>query len=823
MTLAIATLLGGAEAVFGLRERLRRRRAPSRYLRSVMASQERYAGAPALLVRHEDQERPEGSNSKEEGAGLPLLSFAPVVGTVHLIGASGSGKSWSVGRFIYKVAQAESARRMGFGEGAPSLPVYVRAGAEHVLDGLGQFLQRHGFYQSAPTRDRIRDLLAAGGLTVIVDDVHLLLESDDRRRARGLDELIGFADRNRVVLAGRPHVARDPYGVRQVVMAPLDMEKREAVVRYHLGEQTDADYKVQVIESAAAERGLAATPQALQLMTVVVPDGGRFPDDHFALFREVFRRRFESARDHSAVAIDDVEIAEAIVGSLAMDRLRMGVYEFSLADARRATGEALRGLGPDVTAGASASDALDGFLLDGFLVQDSGLIRFEHDRWHEFFTASHVLATDADVGDLESDTAFEGVSRFLAWTQPPIPPATRRPFWTQFWDRLAERDLSFALRLSEAVGVPGSVLVGASVATNDEGVREGYAEFLGRYRSLLGPPSGALRSRIPPAGDGAAGVVVARQDAASARGLFRGHWLGFREVGADEDDVVIDSSSDASAVKRLSEVWGAEGVSAWVPDPAEAPPMRAALRVWSGAVDRAIRDRMVVEPPDLILERAYYGLIALAVAAGIEVSAEEGIPHDVAQWLVGQNRLRGTLSEPIRMGRRWSRIVAVEDVRSDLAVIQEQAAKQGVVRPPIWPPLPPNAEFDAASPTHPRNDQILDYYRRVYAAVGMLADLNLPTLAGAIREAVGFPLRVVVLTPSGSTSGFNRSTFYQVVGQQTDVVVQEATSTELETLRNDLGAKNEVQSDAIWPGTVEPIRRRAYELFESGWNRVRSR
>ncbi|MEL7362470.1 MAG: hypothetical protein AAFN13_10390, partial [Bacteroidota bacterium] len=399
MALSIGSVLSGVVGGLRLVEWLGKvppvrrwlRRRPLRYLSSVQGEFEAVAEAPTLRVEPADASESDAQPEPGEPRGQPLRQFVPELGAVHLLGSAGAGKSWSVGRYVYDLARAEWTRRMGLDSAQPTLPVYARASHEHLLDALGRFLLRHGFYRDVPPQDCVRELLARGGWTIILDDVHLHLEDDERMDTLGLSEILDYRDRNRILLAGRPHVARNPRGVRQIAMAPLDDKTRSAVVRHHLAEGARAEYVEGVIARANKATALYGTPQALRLVAEAVEQDSRLPDRLTELFGSVHRARIASAQDRSASAPFDLGLSRAVLGALAYDRLATGSYQFSMATARQALGAALDEVGAAVAGPLTASSAVDALLSDGYLIRDGEELRFEHDRWQEYFAATFIV------------------------------------------------------------------------------------------------------------------------------------------------------------------------------------------------------------------------------------------------------------------------------------------------------------------------------------------------------------------------------------------------------------------------------------------------
>lgn len=792
---------------------------PLRYLASVQSEFESVAGAPMMRVRPVDE--PHDPDAPVGAATRSLDTFAPSRGAIHLLGGAGSGKSWAVGRYVHGLAQAEWTRRAGLDSSDPTIPVYARAGHEHLLDGLGRFLLRHGFFREVQTRDHVRDLLVRGGLTLVLDDVHLHLDTDEHRDTWGLNEILEYHDRNRIVLVGRPHVARNPYGAQQLEMAPLDKEARAQVVRHHLGpDEPQADYLVGVLDRDTRAAALYDTPQAVALVVEAVREDGRIPDRLPELFEAVHRARVEAARERSSAGVASLELSEALLGDLAFDRLRAGAYQFAEADALRAVGGALRALGVDVAGTWTAGSAISALLSDGSLVRDGGGVRFEHDRWQEHFAATHVLSHQTDLEVLASATAFAGVARLVAGREPSSPTDTDRVFWGRFWDGLVERDLSLALEL---LGTPGRA-VRASEPVLPTAVQSRYRAFVSSYERVLDRHTGALRVRLPPQTDGAVGIVVARDERRAGQLLFRGHWMGFRALGdGDAPVVIVPSVGEAEDPHHLRAAWGVQGVSSWTPEPGvESPPMRAALQVWAHLVTDALRAQRFVEPAALIQERVYYDLSAVSAAVGHRPPGV-WMPFslDEADALVRLRSVGGVLSDPQSMGRQWSRLVRPDELARDYAQVREAARGAGVILPPVWPPLPPSPTFGEirASPPTP---QLAAYVHAQYASAFELAALNLPTLAASLQEAMGFPTRIVLRRRTADSDRFDRTRFIGVEGQREAVIVELGDDADVSRLRAEARARGETESSVGWPGTVEPLRRGAYTLLTAAWKAIAS-
>ena len=795
----------------GLSKRMERR--PLRYTRSVVASYETEASAPGLLVVPLESSRTDNSRSR------PLTHYVPATGAVHLLGSSGSGKSWCLGQYLSGLTDAESARQMGMGSSQQTIPIYAKSGHEHLLDALGRYLLRHGFYRDSPSRDKVRDLISKGGLTLVIDDVHIHLESDERLDKFGLAEIMAFRDRNRIILAGRPHVARNPYGVPQVKMASLDEEARAEIIDHHAGTNSKS-YVADSLKRTVLRTGLYNTPQELRLVSEVVSNDLRLPDRLPELFEAVHRARLSAASDRSAQGSIDPVLTRELLGELAYNFLRTGAYEFSIGEAQRYIGSSLIRVGPHIAGSNTAYGVISRFVSDGFLIKEGDTLRFEHDRWQEFFAADFLVTSQLDIGEIESTTALGGVARLAAGLQPEHVIHDAWEFWADFWDRLAESNPALAIEL---LTTPERTHRGEKSSTaSAEEVLSSYGAFLDRYRLLLKRHSGELAKRLPPSGPrrgaDSIGLVVAR-DAASSKGpLFRGYWMGFRNMEEGEDPVkVVTSVGDAGDARMLRTEWGADRVTAWTPEPGVgSPPMRAALRAWSHFVNEAIQTHDLAEPAVLIQERVFYGLHAVAEITGQRASGDVR-PFDLAEAdALVQAPIRGALlTEQTPMRERWSRFVRTDQLRRDYASIRAQAREVGKIIPPIWPSLPSRA---GAGPNEPSIEHLSQLYRLTYASAHELISMNLPSLAASINERVGFPVQVVILNASdGDKKRRMRATLRGVSGQTENVAVKTDDINEWKERRKTLDVTGHTESFATWPGAIDPIRRGAYELLSEAW------
>jgi hypothetical protein len=324
-----------------------------------------------------------------------LRALARSVQPLILLGEPGSGKTMTLQRAVQLLAEDEGRRVF------PCLPVYVRLGEFHVEGGVDERDVREYVKRSlpAPIRRRFEDLEDEERLFIFFDGM------DEMSRDRYGDHTAAlslFADASpaRTLFSCRITDFSPRFLHHRLVLLPFDYRQVVEYLRLYLSFPVTIDGRSWGLKRLAKEvvggdlPMEANNPFVLWLLCLYLKGKGSWPDTRVALLRfyneQNYRRKEEEERRQGRPGFPPMEAAFR----------EWGRFGFVITGRNRGPTIPVADLeaGQDISAvremiRVGKRCALLAESIDGH----EHLVRFEHHRFQEFFTALYIHATRPDV------------------------------------------------------------------------------------------------------------------------------------------------------------------------------------------------------------------------------------------------------------------------------------------------------------------------------------------------------------------------------------------------------------------------------------------
>jgi len=667
-------------------------------------------------------------------------------GALLLTGPPGSGKSHMIEQLLWKRAVEAAAgpiAKEGFLEGQSPVPVYVTPGRGDVFERIAHALHIGGLGDRPFSEEWIREGLQRGVLFVALDDANRFSREE-------LRDLLDYRDSSQVVLLSRDHSRIPKAGPQHYQVAPLTKEQAKAVLRPKLGGGAEAFfYRTQ---KDGRLRTLASRPQTLLILSSVRTENSWIPDDRFGLYDRAFRARHEN-EEPGGNPIDEKWFKRRVLGALALDTVKLDEsYSIPLPEARRSITRLLQafeeeGYGIDSISTTAIIGRLRGL---GHLTGSGETLRFEHDRWLEFFAACELVEREDSLGSVANGEARREIAFFAGALSTIESEHLIQPvFWADFWKQVTTSDPFWALacrRQQDAHYRHKDEIPSAQdlAKVRDElpdpseaAIRESFGKYAEIYQQLRDTHFPRMKEVVPPHTEGRVGVLVER--GLREDGLPGGGYV-YGIVGVEPD------APRARLVDKLEYTYTDDGkaipstIRSSSADPAQGtPPAVVAVKRLKGALEKAINEDKLWEPTPLLRERAYFEALAL-YRSNVDSSLTSTPLSIDADWLqrVLQESTwvkKGKLDPSDRAGRR--RKVS----HSEWTRMLQEARQRGIptqpLRPPISPPWTVMPKCDGKSLTDEEIEDLTEwsvkYYELLYRMLFELVSKGFPTTKQRFR------------------------------------------------------------------------------------------
>ena len=714
----------------------------ARWIRYLHTTAERYAkleDAVLLDVVGLTTDIGTGENSDRR----PFNEVA-ISGTVLVTGPPGAGKSSLVGRLVRRAAFAAAAGPLaetGFVDGQPPVPVVVRPGSGSFFDRIAHALHSGGLGGRPLTADWVREALAAGILWVIVDDAHRLDVMDS------LADLLDYSAATDILILGRETPALLDMSLPRGRLARLSMDQQDAILRRHLEDPGRARSVLYDVHREGETKALAERPQTLVLLASAIESQDyRLARDKRELFARAFERRVRSGPARTDGLADPV-VVRRLLGAVALKALRTSgsAYAFSAALARKEVGQVvaeMRKEGEDLTRAVVLAWLRERHILVETESGD-GILRFEHDQWHEFFAADELLRRGETLGTIPPTDARREIALFLATAADLTSTIEKRDFWNAYWEHLARENLLFAflcLRRRKDRYLHGRRFESIADVSRFESQypplseEERWADFeryLHVYRDAVERHVPKIKGVLDPKAEGRIGFRVG--GAAKRLSTFGGTYNAFvaledgaPELAAAED---LDFEYRGTGVTRVGQLHSYDSFPSQT---ALAPVL--AIRHLSGQLEKAWSDEALWEPDDLLIERAYaegaalYGALTKGEEPAPPTLEVEPLIRELEQTRVSYWRCDVPYAKNTRTG---SRKVRLDTWKSTLDTLRDRGLQTDCLGLPTGSPRALISHLGDGALTENEvaalKDWSLNYYTRLYETVWDVLHETFPT------------------------------------------------------------------------------------------------
>lgn len=677
-----------------------------------------------------------------------------------LTGPPGSGKSFMVEQLLWKVAIEAGAGPIadeGFSEEQSPIPVYVTPGRGDIFERIGHALHVDGLGDQPFSEEWIRQALQRGILLVAVDDANRFSREEIR-------DLLDYRSSSQVVLSTRDSSRIPREEIQHYQVGPLTEQQAKAVLGPELGEEAEVFYyRTQEDERL---RALASRPQTLLLLASARTKNSWIPDDRFGLYDRAFNAR-HGEENRSGDLTDERWFKRRALGALALRAVETGeAYSLSLPEARRSVTHALqllneKGYGVDST---STKQTLEALRQKGHLFADGETLRFEHDRWLEFFAACELVEREEPLGNIVSEEARREIAFFAGAISTMESEERDQPeFWADFWEQVAALDPFWALICREQQDARyrhdrGPPTVGDLEEVrsdlpepSDSEIRRAFATYAKVYQELRDRHFPRMKEVFPPHAKGRVGVLVERERREG--GLpGRGYMHGFVEIDSETPRARLVDELEYTYTKGGETV--PPSILSSSSDPARGtPPAVVALNRLKDALQKALNKDRLWEPDSLLQERAYFEAAALHRSNLNSKRAAVPTSFDLVEL---QKRLD---QSSYRVSKGKLEFSDVGGTRrkvsySDWTETLKKANRRGVLTQPLEPPFPPPwtviPTCDGAPLTEGEIDALTEwsvvYYESLYRTLFKLIKKGFPTTKQWFRSFTDtFPVLVALV------------------------------------------------------------------------------
>jgi len=661
--------------------------------------------------------------------------------------------------------------------------------------------------------------------------VHLQFRDSRSTTSSDLNDLIALRDRNAIIFAGRRFgITRDTPDYYYEIERPTQ-EFFEHLLQKRWGVTPSDGFQHWEKLRLAEILGQFQTPHDLILFSEAYDSFNDVPSQSSELFHAV---RYSRAGRESAtkpVFEEDILITDLTLGGLAL-----AMFESS--DPFRATELDVHRFLKTVTdeldeeygfQKEAPGSSLAKFASAGYLFLENGFVRFEHDRWQEYFGAVYIARRELRLGKLHIDFSIDEIARIITELGSASLVNPHQRFWSKFWIDISEKWPHLGLSL---LNKPDSATIESEQINSlhdsvQQNYRSEYGELLQNFQRLSELHFPALLKVYDDYRSSDIGLAVMNEigEKPNSKNAFLGRWFGFTVHPENAGNVIVkDYTSLDDPPIILRHDLKALGIQSWPVDQATSDvPEKGALRIAFSLLERRVNQWTLKEPTSLVVEDAFHSWHALYKRVGQKVP-EEVTVKQIMNLLIQIRSKIGAFEWDVREAddvRGYNRKVTFHSLTFTASKLDQDLKLE-----------PRDYDF-IAEPTFSDDvskerflNNISAFHRDVHHSLSNILDLNMPSIKGRILTHLGYPQKIVYTFGTKDSSGPVDSstnilsrmyTFRGTESQTYPVVVELMSENEIQRLLKDKTSRGATVSFPRLPKLVDPLRREVYSNMEEAW------
>jgi hypothetical protein len=727
---------------------------------------------------------PSNEDTTDKDRSLTLSEAAKLGDDLHILGRPGSGKTSMLKKHTLILCSKES----GSWWSEPNkIPIYIEYRGKSLFE---QIISRLNSYELSKDPSRIennwlRNELREGKFIILIDDAHIFLSDEDKKRESDILDLLEY-DNNTFVIAGRDYYPHSPVSrMKRFEIQDLtdNDEKAQQILRIHTDE-TKAEQAWRHIryglDRNSRKRGdlreLYSTPQSLMLLGRSFNPDDPPQDNESFLFNRFFKYRHNEEKKRNPNSTQRQDLKKKILGYVAFRAfVEKAQIPYSLPhdDFRGWLVDGVRKVRKELGYDASVDTIEEGLWREGYLVRYENTVKFEHDQWQEFFAALEIRSESLSIAKLFPGNPAREVARFVSGFYLPENRRCNRNFWKDFWREIIGVDFFL---FEECLNSPGFVSRKDFLEAfdefkfTDEDLHSAYLELADCYARIIQHHFPNLANQFAPnSTDREVGVLVEQKN----DGID--FWYGYRPVGPDEERVLFVDQSEMVDKNNVDRPLGnityykqEFDVSYWHAlhsTPVHDPPVVMAFRDVRKQISDFVRKGELQETSTMRQEAIYNVAVALSkrlTGRGTpSTSVTDRFVLPVSELLSGlqqlkNRRFRRKIDVP---GATYhfhdlpDRELTVEDVESQLRRYIRDYDLQ-----PTDKITTPNADLlEVINRYRWRDDEISSsdreflirrsakFYRELYVNYKSVLESSFPTSIKSFHTYFGFPIQVFLV------------------------------------------------------------------------------
>lgn len=601
------------------------------------------------------------SADDESSSHLKLQELLKKGDRIQIFGKPGSGKTSALLKLLYlysRSAVVQKSRR---------IPIYLEFRDTSFFDQIIHFFHSNNLVKrySLLNEDWLREELAQGKFLILIDDIHKRIANNKKNEESKLVELLSYS-KNQFILASRDYSRSDIHSFDIYEIAPLNEVTIRKILVFHTNEH-DASEIFRQIRWPEALFDLYGTPQMLMFLSKVHLDNlvynfRRIPTNKSAMFSIFLKMRDKHEAEKEPQNFNFPRIRNHLLGALAFYMISNStksegywVNENECLEVFLETNSTLKigNLDPETL--------LEEILKEGFLIRYDDALRFEHDQWQEFFAAKEIFNKKLSLRDLRDYNSFNEIVYFVAGMHDYEASDADREYCDRFLKELIEIDFFiFAKCLRNfdklrTLGEKRELFKDKSFSLSQ--IEKAYSDFLTCYSRMIDLYFSKLRHRFAPyTAEKSIGVIVEVCEGSM------GHIEGFRklELRNDKEIIIINKKKVVQLNQEnqrdpnwdyYRENYKAVDLHMNAINPVLYElPIIAAFETIADKLKEILKNKNLVDPPELEQEKLYYE--TLAFRSHLYISPEqndisvknifEGIVKSKIEKEIYQNFLNGT-------------------------------------------------------------------------------------------------------------------------------------------------------------------------------------